>query len=112
MNRLLLLLTLMGPLALTGCLKVNAQAPERISLGDRDIYSAAPSADIRPADRGNAADLQRENAQLRERVNYLDGRIRKSANKYEDQARDMDKVRGDMDQLARERDRYKQALTR
>ncbi len=88
----------------TGCVKVDARAPEDGSWG-----SPPPPASIPKASPSSKSDLLRENQQLRERVAWLEEQNRKSATKsseLEDEKRD---IRAEMDRIAAERDRYRRA---
>ncbi|MGA2266018.1 MAG: hypothetical protein ABSH10_06255 [Phycisphaerae bacterium] len=88
----------------TGCVNVDAKAPENISWG-----SPPPPASIPRADPNSKSDLLRENQQLRERVTWLEEQNRKSAKKLkelEDEQRD---IQAEMDKIAAERDRYRRA---
>lgn len=102
---LLVSLFLVGMLAamcgLTGCVQVDAKAPENIGLG-----SAPPPASIPQADPSSKADLLRENQQLRQRVAWLDERNRKLVRKSGELEADKREIQAEMTKIAAERDRY------
>lgn len=100
-----LLLIAMG--ALAGCVRVNAKAPQNIPW-----YTPAPTASIPRSDPTSAADLLRENQQLRERIAWLEEQNRKSAKKHSELESDKHKIRAEMTEIAAERDRYLRARGR
>ncbi len=88
----------------TGCVKVDAKAPENISWG-----SQPPPASIPRADPSSKSDLLRENQQLRERVTWLEEQNRKSATKSRELEDEKQDIQAEMDKIAAERDRYRRA---
>jgi hypothetical protein len=100
-------LFLMGIL-LSGCVNVDAKAPENIGSWS----SPAPPASIPKANPGSKGDLLRENQQLRERIAWLEDQNEKSVKKSRDLKNDKQEIQGDMDKIAAERDRYKRAAGR
>jgi hypothetical protein len=88
----------------TGCVKVDATAPENVSWG-----SPAPPASIAKADPSSKSDLLRENQQLRERVAWLEEQNRKSAKKSKEFENEKQDIQAEMDRIAAERDRYRRA---
>lgn len=88
----------------TGCVKVDAKAPENISWG-----TPPPPASVPRADANSKSDLLRENQQLRERVAWLEEQNRKSARKSQDLEKDKREIQAEMDKIAAERDRYRRA---
>ncbi len=100
-----LLILAMG--ALSGCVKVNAKAPENIPW-----LTPAPTASVPRAEPTSKADLLRENQQLRERIAWLDKQNRKSAKKHSELENDKREIRADMAKIAAQRDRYLRARGR
>lgn len=90
-------------LLLVGCMNVDAKAPRITGTGNW----GEPAANIAPASPGNLSDLQRENYELRQRVEWLESKIRKSDEKYRDMEKDMKDLRADIDKMGAERDKYK-----
>lgn len=88
----------------TGCVNVDAKAPEDISWG-----SPSPPASIAKADPSSKSDLLRENQQLRERVAWLEEQNRKSAKKSKELENEKQDIQAEMDRIAAERDRYRRA---
>lgn len=95
--------------AAAGCFK--ATLPESIDVGTYN-GSPAPPSYVAPADAGNSADVRRENAQLRQRVAYLEDQNHRLSKKSADLGREMDDIRADMGKIAVERDRYRQEAGR
>jgi len=88
----------------SGCVKVDAKAPENVSWG-----SQPPAASIAKADPNSKSDLIRENHQLRERVAWLEEQNRRSANKAKELEKEKQGVQSETDKVAAERDRYRRA---
>lgn len=100
-----LLILAMG--VLSGCVRVNAKAPENIPW-----VTPAPSASIPRAEANSKADLLRENQQLRERIAWLDEQNRELAKKHSELESDKREIRADMAKIAAQRDRYLRAAGR
>jgi hypothetical protein len=89
---------------LGGCFKADVQTPDVSGF-----YRPAPTANIAPADPASPADLRRENAQLRERIDWCQDQMRKSDKKYRELADDLARTNDETARLAAERDRYRRA---
>jgi len=93
--------------ALSGCVRVNAKAPEDIPW-----VTPAPAASVPRAEPGSKADLLRENQQLRERIAWLDEQNRESAKKHSELESDKREIQAEMAKIAAQRDRYLRARGR
>ena len=100
---------LLGTLALGGCVSVNATGPERVVINGREVYAAAPAADIPVADPNSLQDLQRENQQLKDRAAWLDAHIQKLQNSNNDLSRKIGDAIAKLQKLSAQLDRAKRA---
>jgi len=100
-----LLILAMG--VLSGCVRVNAKAPEDIPW-----VTPAPTASVPRAQPNSKADLLRENQQLRERIAWLDEQNRKLAKEHSELKSDKREIQADMAKIAAQRDRYLRARGR
>lgn len=98
---------LFGSLALGGCLSVDATAPESIVLNGREVYAAAPPANIPVADPNSTQDLRRENQQLQDRIVWLDGHIQKLQNSSNGLARKIGEAAAKLRKLTAQLERAK-----
>jgi len=94
-----------------GCVKANVRVPDRFTFGgdDRNGESAAPS-QIPAAEPVAPVDLQRENAQLRQRVAELNKQLDRANDKIDDLEEKVHDLRKDLKKVERQRDRYKDAM--
>lgn len=103
--RTIILLTCAGiaGLLLPSCVNVDAKGPESL------WGSSPPSASVSEADPDSKAGLLRENRELNNRIDWLDEQNRKSARRLRELQRDEEELRSEMERIAAERDRYRQA---
>ncbi len=110
MKRMLLTVLAAACLAALVSSCAEIKAPERITYPGG--WSTAPPANIPPADPNSLSDLRRENQQLRDRTAWLEDHIRKLQNSQRKNDDEINKLHIEMDNLAAERDRYRQAAER
>jgi hypothetical protein len=77
-----IIISLFVALGLCGCLSVNATGPEHVNINGKEFYLAdEPPANILAGDPRSPEDLRRENEQLKDRIEWVDGHIKKLHNK-------------------------------
>jgi septal ring factor EnvC (AmiA/AmiB activator) len=101
----------LGLIGLAGCIDVNANVPDRIQLNGSPVYTAPPPAQIPAADPNSAADLRRENQQLRERIAYVQQRNEKLAKEDRKLLSDVEETNKDIAALTQQVERYQRALS-
>jgi septal ring factor EnvC (AmiA/AmiB activator) len=89
-----------------GCVNVKADAS---GLGKSSERTAAPPPNA-AADSRSVADLQRENAQLRDRLNQLEKDRQAWQSTVDRQKDEIHALKQQRENLEKERDRYKKAL--